>query len=56
MMFNLNLSKNLKSLVKILDPNNQHKIKNMNEAMKFINEIIKKNERKNCIQAVRLVL
>ena len=55
-MFNLNLPKNLESLVRILDPDNEHKIKDMNDAMKFINEIIKKNERKNCIQAVRLVL
>ena len=48
-MFNLNLPENLKRFIKILDPENKYKIKDMKTAMRFLYEVTKQNEPKKDI-------
>lgn len=55
-MFNLNLPENLKRFVKILDPENKHKIKDMKTAMQFLCEVTKQNESKRDIDILMISL
>ena len=55
-MFNLNLPENLKRFVKILDPENKHKIKDMKTAMQFLREVTKYNESKRDVDILMISL
>jgi len=43
-LFDLNLTGNLKAFIQILDPDNEYKIKDSETALKFINDICRRNE------------